>query len=527
MFLGFGVDEFGFAADFVDPPGGGVERFFDDPVGFAEVCLRWGVGEGLTGYQVWCLGRLVVGGRLCVRGPHGLGKTTLNAVVVLWFALTRDARGVDWKIITTASAWRQLEKFLWPEVRKWAARVKWGEVGRGPFVQGELLRLGLRLVHGEALAVACEDPATIEGAHADSLLYVFDEAKTIPGGTFDAAEGAFSGAGVDTAQEAFALATSTPGLPSGRFFEIQSCGLGLEDWEVVHVTKGQVVEAGRMSLRWAEQKARQWGLDSAVYQNRVEGNFAAGEADGVIPLGWVEAAVSRWRLSEPPVGLVGLSSVGVDVAEEGGDESVLALRFGLRLDEVRRVPRGDVMEATGYVRQVLLGCEGEPPAVVDAIGLGAGVVARLREQGHRAVAFKASEGCSVRDRSGELEFRDCKAAAWWRVRDLLDPANGFRVELPPDDQLVGDLTAPRWRVGSSGKVEIESKDELKKRIGRSTDVGDAVVHAFWVGASGGVSPPVLLRRGSPRAEMSRRVDGRGGSRVEGRVGRLAGAMRRG
>jgi hypothetical protein len=489
------ADPFALAADLLDPPGGGVEQYFDDPAGFIRDCIRHKENEGPTDYQLENAGLLVEHGRLCVRGPHGLGKTTCAAWLILWFALTRDARGVDWKIITTASAWRQLEKYLWPEVRKWSMRLRWGVIGRHPFRQDEMMRLGLRLNHGEALAVACEDPATIEGAHADSLLYVYDEAKTIPAETFDASEGAFSGAGEETGQEAFAIASSTPGEPVGRFYDIQARKPGTEDWTAVHVTKAMVKAAGRMGQKWADARAKQWGKDSAVFQNRVEGEFATNEADGVIPLAWVEAAVARWHEHDRPK-KTELTCIGMDVAEEGGDQTTLALRYGLRIDEIRRVPRGDVMEATGHAVIALQGAEGKPPVIVDAIGIGAGIPPRLREQGYAAVAFKASEKTEMRDRSGELQFRDCKAAAWWRARDLLDPANGHDVQLPPDEQLLADLIAPRWKVGSSGKVEIESKDDLRKRIGRSPDVGEAVIHALWRGAGGTVGAPILLRRRS-------------------------------
>jgi hypothetical protein len=72
-----------------------------------------------------------------------------------------------------------------------------------------------------------------------------------------------------------------------------------------------------------------------------------------------------------------------------------------------------------------------------------------------------------------------RSAAWWYLRELLDPANGHGIALPPDDLLTGDLTAPHWRITSGGKVQVESKDEIRKRLGRSTDDGDAVVMAFW------------------------------------------------
>jgi len=73
-----------------------------------------------------------------------------------------------------------------------------------------------------------------------------------------------------------------------------------------------------------------------------------------------------------------------------------------------------------------------------------------------------------------------RAAAWWHLREMLDPAHGHAVALPPDDTLTGDLTAPHWKVQSGGKILIESKDDIRKRLRRSTDAGDAVVQAFVV-----------------------------------------------
>jgi hypothetical protein len=134
------------------------------------------------------------------------------------------------------------------------------------------------------------------------------------------------------------------------------------------------------------------------------------------------------------------------------------------------------MSVTGKVAGILRARGGV--AVVDVIGIGAGVVDRLRELKLEMISFNAGEGSTAKDRSGELEFLNKRAAAWWNLRELLDPANGENIALLPGDLLVGDLTAPHWRVTSSGKIQIEAKDELRKRLGRSTDDGDAVVMAF-------------------------------------------------
>jgi len=70
-----------------------------------------------------------------------------------------------------------------------------------------------------------------------------------------------------------------------------------------------------------------------------------------------------------------------------------------------------------------------------------------------------------------------RAAAWWGMRERLHPPSD--VMLPPDDELIGDLTAPKYAYTSAGKLKVEPKDKVKARLGRSPDVGDAVVLAFW------------------------------------------------
>ena len=181
-------------------------RYRDRPDLFVAECIAWRPGQGPTPYQREILSYFPKHRRVAVRGPHGLGKTALAAWLILWFALTRD--GLDWKIATTASAWRQLTDFLWPEVRKWAAKLRWDKLGRAPLRKDvELLSLGLKLRTGQAFAMASNEPARMEGAHADHILVVYDEAKTIPGETFDALEGALS------TGETYALCISTPGPP--------------------------------------------------------------------------------------------------------------------------------------------------------------------------------------------------------------------------------------------------------------------------------------------------------------------------
>ncbi len=453
-----------------------------DPVAFVRSAFVWAPHDGPTPYQVDVLETLVARHRIAVRAPHGVGKTALAAWVVLWFALTRD--GADWKVITTASVWRQLKEFLWPEVHKWAKCLRWDWIGRAPLSMTELQTMALRLRTGSATAVASDTPAHIEGAHADHMLYIFDEAKAIGDATFDAAEGAFSSTG-DPRREAFALAISTPGAPQGRFYDIQRRRAGLEAWAVRHVRVEEAIASGQLTPQFVDEHRAMWGEDSAVFRNRILGDFASDDTDGVIPLSWIEAAQERWRLwaaATPADCRPKPTTIGVDIARGGKDKTVYALLAETPtldvITEIRRKPFAQDTMATTAEASALARATGAL-LIIDANGVGAGVFDALRSQKCRARSFMASNATPLRDLTGQLQFVNLRAAAWWHLRERLDPASKQRpVALPPNnDYLVGDLTAPRWAQRTAG-LAIEKKEDIRQRLGRSTDVGDAIVQAF-------------------------------------------------
>lgn len=458
----------------------------DDPAGFVQDCIRWEKGEGPTDYQLEILSHIPTQRRISVRGPHSLGKTAVASWTILWFALSRD-EDTDWKIPVTASAWRQLSKFLFPELRKWIPRLRWDKIGydRPRFApKTEEMALSIRLRTGEAFALASDTPALIEGAHASSLLFVFDESKTIPDAIWDAAEGALASG------DCYALAISTPGEPVGRFYEIHSRKPGLESWWVRHVTKDEAISAGRMDADWAEQRRRQWGEGSPLYQNRVLGEFAEQLADGVIPLAYVERAQDRWREWEE-AGFPGtFTGLGVDVGGgTGGDPSALARCYdktkiqSIELRAWERDPTVATMSLTGRIKGILDANNGY--AIIDGIGMGAGVVHRGREQGADFRSFIASSGTTLTDQTGEVAFANSRAALWWLARELLaDPVSS--VCLPPDEvadpsgetSLLGELIAPKWKELSNGRILVESKEEIRKRLGRSTNLADACLQVL-------------------------------------------------
>lgn len=453
-------------------------RYLHDPAGWASDCIAWPEGHGLAPYQAETMTELIRRKRVAKRGPHGLGKSTEMAILVLWFATTRELAGIDWKVITTASVWRQLDVYLWPEIHKWAARIRWDVLGMRPFGHSELLNLRLKLKLGAATAVASNTPERIEGAHADHILYILDEAKIIPPETWDSIEGALSNAGTDTGYEAYVVAMSTPGPPSGRFYDIHMRRPGYEDWWTRHVTLEEAIAAGRISAEWAEQRKRQWGESSALYQGRVLGNFAADDEDSVIPLMWVEAAIERWyewqRAGFPTV--EGPQWTGVDVGR-GGDSSVLARRTGHAVTLMVKNLR-DTMALADIVAE-------EPGrAIVDVVGVGAGVYDRLKQRGKKPVPYAGSGKSPLRDRSRQFGMFNTRSAAYWHLRELLDPEFEPTIALPPDDLLLSDLTTPKWEVsaGVPPKIKVETKESVVERLGRSPDRGDAVAMAFYADA---------------------------------------------
>ena len=458
------------------------EKYCERPDLFVLECLLWDKrkNEGPTPYQLEIILALVKHSRVSVRGPHGLGKSAQAAWLVLWFALTRDALRIDWKVPTTASGWRQLIKFLWPEIHKWSRRINWQLIGRSEFTKEELLNRSLKLKYGEAFALASNRSDLIEGAHADNIMYVFDESKIIPDATWDSAEGALV-----NSEGALWFSISTPGEPSGRFYEMQSRQPGYEDWWVRHVTLQEAIDAGRIEMKWAIDRLNQWGEDSAMYQNRVKGEFAQNDEDSLVPLHWIEQSVRLWhkfRANHEKV----MSQMGIDVARMGGDKTVFAMKYGNWIALLEKYGVMDTNRCVGLAIPKLR--DNGAACNVDVIGWGAGVYDNLAEkfnddpmyQGDRIYPFHVQEKTDFMDETEVWQFADQYSAGYWNIRQMLDPDKGDeRLMLPPDTELQQELTKFKYSVNSSGKIFVLRKEKVKEELGRSPDSADAIVLACW------------------------------------------------
>jgi hypothetical protein len=169
----------------------------------------------------------------------------------------------------------------------------------------------------------------------------------------------------------------------------------------------------------------------------------------------------------------------VDVGHKGEDKTVIVTRRGPFVIKVEQWSKRDTVAVAQLVRD-RLSLYPKSTAVVDAIGVGAGVVDQLRNTGHSVVAFVSSSATHRRDATGTQRFSNSRAAAFWYFREQLDPAFGGQVAIEPNDDLLRDLSAPRFEVVQGGRIKIELKADIKKRLGHSPDLGDAVVYAFWV-----------------------------------------------
>ena len=212
----------------------------------------------------------------------------------------------------------------------------------------------------------------------------------------------------------------------------------------------------------------------------LKGNFHAARIANpwqVIPTEWVRAAEKRHAARGRPD--VPLQAVGADIARGGKDRMSIAKLYGNYLAPIECHPGSHV--TNGPIGAALL----LPYAIpgvrlsVDVISIGSSVYDSLvaNDVAVEGVNFGAGAG-DLRDRSKRLKFKNIRAAAYWKLREALDPDNGDSFALPDDPELREELCAARFEITSQG-ILLEDKKEIIKRIGRSPDKADALALAYW------------------------------------------------
>lgn len=228
----------------------------------------------------------------------------------------------------------------------------------------------------------------------------------------------------------------------------------------------------------------------AILQNMPEplrsqllyGDFQIGVEDDpwqVIPTEWVRMAQKRWQEHAQPE--MPCSSIGVDVARGGRDKTVIAKRYGHWFADLKKYPGQATPNGKKVAALIEVEWDGVCPLHIDVVGVGSSVYDAMDgDEKPNVFGLSGAEKSEKFDRSGRLPFKNLRAEQWWKLREALDPELGDDLALPPDRELLADLCAPRWEL-RAGKIQIEEKDDIIQRIGRSPDCGDAVVLAHWEG----------------------------------------------
>jgi len=246
-------------------------------------------------------------------------------------------------------------------------------------------------------------------------------------------------------------------------------------------------------------------LPEPLRSQMLYGDFLAGVEDDawqVIPTAWVQAAMDRWT---PEGEHAAMDAMGVDVSRGGMDESILAPRHGNWFAPLTVIPGHEVPDGPTLVGRIVSIRRNGCPVQVDAIGVGTSVVDTLRENEIQCEPMTGSESSNaVRDRTGTFRYRNKRAMWHWQFREVLDPASGNNIALPPDNKLKADLCAPTFEIHEGNVLQVEGKKHIIKRLGRSTDRGDAVIYAnVHIQKS-----PVVRNTGSKRYSVKRRQYGR-------------------
>jgi hypothetical protein len=222
-------------------------------------------------------------------------------------------------------------------------------------------------------------------------------------------------------------------------------------------------------------------LPEPLRAQMLRGDFSTSAADPawqLIPTEWVKAAQARWT-PRTEKGL--MTVVGLDPARGGADKTTAARRHGNWFDELISAPgvvTKDGPTTAGFVAPLI---RNGAPVCVDSIGIGSSALDFIRGLGLLVHPVVGSESSTLMDQAGQMRFRNKRAEMYWRMREALDPTVVEPISLPPDQELLGDLCAVRYKVVSLGRgaaIQIRGKDEIRQALGRSPDKGDAVAMTF-------------------------------------------------
>jgi hypothetical protein len=413
--------------------------------------------------------------RTAVRSCHGVGKSHTASLVAAWWLDTHPPGEAF--VVTSAPTFAQVRAILWRYIRRTHRRGKLaGRVNQTEWhIDDELVAFGRK--------PADHDESAFQGIHARYVLVILDEACGIPEQLWVAADA------LTTNADCRILAIGNPDNPASHFRKVCQPGsnwhvIGISAFESPNLTGEEVPDDVAQALvgrEWVEEKAQEWGEDNPLYKSKVLGEFSEDAPNKVVRA----SDVARCRI-DPERKLTAEEllpvELGVDVGG-GGDETVIRERRGRHAGREWRA-HTDRPERIAPMVVAAIKESGATAVKVDSIGVGFGVIGELRNLASQGKHAARIVGVNVGEKSSAPDkYKNLRAELWWVLARGLSERQGWDLSgMENADTTVAQLLEPLWLVDAAGRIQVEPKDEIRKRLGRSPDNADALLLAFYNGA---------------------------------------------
>lgn len=450
-----------------------IPEYRKDPVLFAQEVLKFEPDE----WQKDALMDLAANPKVAIKSGQGVGKTGLEAVALLWFLCCYPYP----RIVATAPTKQQLHDVLWSEVSKW--------MSRSPLLL-EILKWTktyIYMVGNEkrwfAVARTATKPENMQGFHEDNMLFIVDEASGVADPIMEAILGTLSG------ENNKLLMCGNPTKTSGTFFDAFN---GDRSQYRCHTVSSR--NSPRTNKDNIASLDRKYGRNSNVVRVRVDGEFPNQEDDVFISLTDIEqCCIKLYELPEEKY--APFIIIGVDVARFGDDETVIYRNVKGRIGLAKNIHGQDLMRTVGDIvalyKQTIKDFpeyKGRIYVNIDDTGLGGGVTDRLKEIKREqslnrlfVIPINAAEKIETDTKDGKEaaeHYNNLTTHMWAVLRDLLRSRD---IEIEDDSDSIAQLASRKYFMASNGKIELESKKEMKKRNLPSPDRGDAMALSVYLG----------------------------------------------
>lgn len=459
----------GVAANLLDPP----VSYARDPVAWTQDVLR----EHVWSKQGEILESVRDNRHTAVHSCHESGKSFIAARAVAWW-LDQHPPGTAFAV-TTAPTGAQVRAILWREINR--AHSKGKLLGRCNqtewWLGNEMVAFGRKPSEHNSEA--------FQGIHQQFVLVVIDEANGVPKSLWDAAETLIAN------ETGRMLAIGNPDDPASYFAEMCKPGSG---FRVIHIDAfdtpnftGEYVppEVAQqlISPTWQQERMEKWGEDSPLYISKVRGKFPPYATDSAIPWSWLEECRKPEGKHLYAPKREDEAVMGLDVGA-GGDETVMWIRRGLRAVTKITDHSADPEVVAAKVMRAIR--EHKVHRIkIDIIGIGWGVAGLLRKLIRDARAEESLGwdvevlDVNVAEASSDREhYANLRAELWWEVGRENSRSRHWDLS-KVDDDTIAQLIAPKYSIAPNGLVRVEKKEDVKARIGRSTDDADALLMAFY------------------------------------------------